>query len=152
MDRVLWNSILIRSTFPDPLDWCGGVLNHFGVALSQLIPNIWRILIGVECLTHTLGVPFRYNDMFYTYYLKEHVTENGRYHLFLRPRREHLITELTTHDKGDWQSSYFFARGDEIFGEAGCGKILYCWSNSSKWGFIFITRLLIGLFIVSSFY
>ena len=83
-------------------------------------------------MAYRLGIYFGVRDLLYTYYLKEHVKEKGRYHLFLRQKREHLMLGLTINDRGDGQKFYFFTMGDMIFGDSGAGRISEHWSLSSE--------------------
>ena len=117
--------------FPIPkLAW--ELLNHFEIAPSQLMPNTWRILLSIEVMAYKLGLYFGIRDLLYSYYLKEHVKEKGRYLLFLRQKREQLVLGLTTNDRGDWQKFYFFVRGEKVFGDSGRGRIPEHWSTSSE--------------------
>ena len=117
--------------FPVPrLAW--EVLDHFGISPSQLMPNAWRVLMAVECMAHRLDMNFSVGDLMYSYYLKEHLTEKGRYLLISRPKMEPLVHGLTTNDRGDWQKYYFFVRGAMVFGLAGPGRIPEHWETSSE--------------------
>ena len=117
--------------FPIPkLGW--ELLNHFEIAPSQLMPNSWRIILSIEVMAYKLGIYYGIRDLLYTYYLKEHVKDKGRYLLFLRQKRDPLVLGLTTNDRGDWQKFYFFMRAEKIFGESGQGRIPEQWSTSSE--------------------
>ena len=123
--------------FPIPrLAW--EVLDHYGIAPSQLMPNAWRVLLSIECLAFEQGVLFEVKDVVYSYYLKEHLTEKGRYTLCLRRKREQIIMGLPTNDRGNWQSDYFFVRNEGIFGSTGMGRVSECWSVFSEYQFFSI--------------
>ena len=96
------------------------------------MPNTWRILLSIEVMAFRLGIYYGIRDLLYTYYLKEHVKEKGRYHLFLHQKREQVVLGLTTNDRGDWQKFYFFVRGEKVFGDSGRGRIPEHWSTSSE--------------------
>ena len=83
-------------------------------------------------MSYKLGIYYGIRDLLYSYYLKEHVKEKERYHLFLRQKRDPLVLGLTTNDRGDWQKYYFFVRAEKIFGESGQGRIPEQWSTSSE--------------------
>ena len=131
MDRILCASIFYRAEVSYSETGLGG-LDHFGIALSQLMPNAWRILLSIECLSFEMGVLFEVKDVLETYYLKEHLKEKWRYTLILRQRKTHLVTGLPTNDRGNWQSYYFFVKGEGIFGSTGVGRILEFWCLSSE--------------------
>ncbi|KAL5839683.1 hypothetical protein ACOSQ4_012291 [Xanthoceras sorbifolium] len=104
------------------------VLDHFELAPGQLMPNSWRILLGLELLCTREGIVFELPDLFYTYSVWEHDTEKGRYNLNLRPNRTHLITELTTNDRL-WKDRYFFARGLLVDWPLGDTVVRATWSK-----------------------
>ena len=55
------------------------VYDHYLIAPSQLMPNTWRILMALEILSVRQGVECEIRDVLYSYYLKEHDTDKGRY-------------------------------------------------------------------------
>ena len=50
------------------------VLSHYEIAPSQLMPNTWRLLISLECLSMKREVEFGLLEL-YSYYLREHEKE-----------------------------------------------------------------------------
>ena len=70
------------------------VLDHFKIVPSQLMLNMWRLLMLLECLSLRYEVEVRLGEVLYSYYLKEHDKENGRYYFTLRRERSHLIACL----------------------------------------------------------
>ena len=72
----------------------------------------------------------------YTYYRKEHLTEKGRYTLYLRRKKEQIVMRLPTNDRGNWQSDYFFVKNEGIFGSTGMGRISEYWSSFSEYQFL----------------
>ena len=63
-----------RLRFPFPR-LCHSILRHWGVAPSQLMPNSWRILLGLEALCWICEVDFGIHEFLYTYFFKEHERE-----------------------------------------------------------------------------
>ena len=55
------------------------LLKYFDIALSQLMPNGWRILLALEILIERRNLNFSFENLFYTYQLKENDTDCGRY-------------------------------------------------------------------------
>ncbi|KAL5861375.1 hypothetical protein ACOSQ4_002671 [Xanthoceras sorbifolium] len=108
----------------------GKVLDHFELALGQLMPNSWRILLRLDLLCTREGIVFELPDLFYTYSMREYDTEKGRYNLNLRVNRKHLITELTTNDRS-WKDMYFFARGLLVKWPIGDSVVRTTWSKAS---------------------
>ena len=88
---------------------------HYEIAPSQFMPNSWRILMSLECLSLRNGVEFILGEVVYTYFLREHDKDKGRYQLDVWHERVHLVTHLRMNDSS-WKQSYFFTRGDMVFG------------------------------------
>ncbi|KAL5783603.1 hypothetical protein ACOSP7_008632 [Xanthoceras sorbifolium] len=109
------------------------VLDHFELAPGQLMPNSWRILLALDLLCTREGIVFELPDLFYSYTVREHDTEKGRYNLNLRPNRTHLITELTTNDRL-WKDRYFFARGLLVDWPLGDTVVRATWSKAVNTG------------------
>ena len=53
------------------------VLNHFEVTASQLMPNVWRLLMLLECLSMQHGVKCDIREVLFSYYLEEHDIDKG---------------------------------------------------------------------------
>lgn len=96
------------------------VLDHYEVAPSQLIPNTWRILMALECLSLQHGFECEVGEVLYSYYLKEHNTKKGRYQLITRVSRVPIITCLRTNNHF-WKDRFFFVRGNLMYGPRGSG-------------------------------
>ncbi|KAL5578058.1 hypothetical protein UlMin_019757 [Ulmus minor] len=107
------------------------VLSHFQIAPSQLMPNSWRVLMTLECISMRHGIEFGLGEILYTYYLREHDREKGRYNFSVRPDRVQLVNHLKTNDRG-WKRLYFFARGELLFGPSGPGDIPSFWKASDN--------------------
>ena len=52
------------------------------------------------------GIEFGLGEMLYTYFLREHDREKGRYNFYVLPDRVQLVNHLKTNDRG-WKQSYF---------------------------------------------
>lgn len=110
-------------------------LSHFGVAPSQLMPNAWRILMSLECISMRTGIEYGLSELLYTYFLREHDREKGRYNLYVRPDRDQLVCCLRTNDR-KWKRSYFFARGDLVFGPSGHGDVPSFWMATGEYFYL----------------
>ena len=87
---------------------------YFGISPSQVLPNVWRTLLAV-----------------FSYFLKEHDYEKGRYTLYRRRGRENLIVELSMSDKM-WKNDYFFISDDCLENREGEPQIPYAWQKVGK--------------------
>ena len=67
----------------------------------------------------------------FSYYLKEHDTDKGRYQLIARVGRMPIITCLRTNDC-NWKDIYFFVRGELVYGLRGLGDAPGPWKATSK--------------------
>ncbi|KAK3230317.1 hypothetical protein Dsin_002198 [Dipteronia sinensis] len=86
------------------------LLNFFESAPGQLMPNGWRILLSLEVLIRREKLDFSFENFMYSYHLKEHDTDCGRYLNAAKQHRGYLISELTIRDP-DWKPRFFFAQG-----------------------------------------
>ena len=74
------------------------VCDHYEIAPSQLMSNAWRILLALECVSMWHGVKYKIGDVFFSYYLKKHDINKGRYQLITRASQVPIITCLRTND------------------------------------------------------
>ena len=68
------------------------VLNHYEIAPSQLMPNKWRILLALKCLSVQCGIEYEIGKVLHSYYLKEHDTDKGRYQLIVHKDCVPIVT------------------------------------------------------------
>ena len=76
------------------------VCDHYEIAPSQLMPNAWRVLMSLESLGSRHGVDCELGEVLFSYYLKEHDVDKGRYKLIARVGRAPIVTCLRTNDRG----------------------------------------------------
>ena len=112
--------------------------NHYEIALSQLMPNAWRVLISLESLSIHHGADCEL-EMLFSYYLKEHNTDKGHFKLITRIGRAPIVTCLCTNDRG-WKDRFLFVRGDLVWGPRGPGGVSGHWKATSK-EFVFLVPL-----------
>lgn len=107
-ERVDWNVLgyinMYEHTFIDGLRFpiprlAQEVMDHYLIALTHFISYICRLLLSLECLCMQLIIEFDVKVLLYSYYLKEHDKEQGRYMMMLRHDRQHLVTRLRSFDK-----------------------------------------------------
>ena len=55
------------------------VLDHFEIAPSQLMPNFWRLLLSLECLSMRHDIEFILREVLFSYYFKEHDKEKSHF-------------------------------------------------------------------------
>ena len=60
------------------------VCDHYEIAPSLLMLNAWRILMALESLSIQHGVEYEVGEVLFSYNLKEHDTDKGRYQLIAR--------------------------------------------------------------------
>ena len=56
------------------------VPDHFEITPNQLMLNVWRLLMALECLSMKSKVDFGLGEILYSYYLKDYDKEKGRYY------------------------------------------------------------------------
>ena len=91
------------------------VLDYYGVAPSQLMPNAWRSLLGIEVIVRVKGKRVDLVDFKSSYYLKQHDADKGRFLFTLRANKKAWVTELVPSNKRGWRKKYCFVKGD-LFG------------------------------------
>ncbi|KAL5580186.1 hypothetical protein UlMin_012628 [Ulmus minor] len=107
------------------------VCDHYEIAPSQLMPNAWRVLMSLESLSIRNGVDCELGEVLFSYYLKEHDKDKGRFKLIVRVGRAPIITCLRTNDRG-WKDRFIFVRGDLVWGPRGPGGVSGHWKATSR--------------------
>ena len=107
------------------------VCDHYEIAPSQLMPNAWRVLMSLESLGSRHGVDCELGEVLFSYYLKEHDVDKGRYKLIARVGRAPIVTCLRTNDCG-WKDRYLFVKGDLVWGPHRPGGVPGHWKSTSK--------------------
>ncbi|KAL5574014.1 hypothetical protein UlMin_023611 [Ulmus minor] len=91
------------------------VCDHYEISPSQLMPNAWRVLMSLESISIRHGVECEIGEVLFSYYLKEHDKDKGRYKMIARVGRAPIITCLRTNDRG-WKDRFLFVRGELVWG------------------------------------
>ena len=107
------------------------VCDHYEITPSQLMPNAWRVLMSLESLSRRNSVDCELREVLFSYYLKEHDVDKGRYKLIARVGRAPIVTCLRTND-GGWKDRYLFVRCDLVWGPRGPGGASGHWKSTSK--------------------
>ncbi|KAM6565968.1 hypothetical protein CsatA_025096 [Cannabis sativa] len=106
------------------------VLDYYEVAPSQLMPNAWRLLLGIEVIVRVKGKRVDLVDFQSSYYLKQHDTDKGRFLFTLRANKKAWVTELVPSNKRGWRKKYCFVKGD-LFGTSDY-EVPTSWRTLSK--------------------
>ena len=89
------------------------LLDHFGIALGQLMPNSWRIMVNcMEIWLATNGDMIKVGELIYLYRLKLS-KEYGYYELVPWERRTRIVRGLLLSFRY-WKSRFFFISGDDF--------------------------------------
>ena len=123
------------------------VCDHYEIAPSQLMPNAWRVLMSLESLGSRHGVDCELGEVLYSYYLKEHDVDKGRYKLIARVGRAPIVTCLRTNDRG-WKDRYLYVRGDLVWGPRGSAGVPGHWKSTSKEFFVVVVQCRLTLILV----
>ncbi|KAK4838711.1 hypothetical protein QYF36_015845 [Acer negundo] len=91
------------------------MLVYYELAPGQLMPNTWRIMLGLGILCERNGVQFGLGCLLHNYYLKEHLTDTGHYSLVPRNKKKEHIIDTKTNDR-NWKDTFFFMRGPPVDG------------------------------------
>ncbi|KAL5565741.1 hypothetical protein UlMin_028905 [Ulmus minor] len=106
------------------------VCDHYEISPSQLMPNAWRVLMSLESISIRHGVECEIGEVLFSYYLKEHDKDKGRYKMITRVGRAPIITCLRTNDRG-WKDRFLFVRGELVWGPSGPGGASHHWRATS---------------------
>ena len=89
------------------------LLDHFGVALGQFMPNSWRIVVNcMEIWLAAIGDMIRVAELVYMYRLKGS-KEYGYYELVPWERKTRIVKGLPSSFRY-WKSRFFFVSGDDF--------------------------------------
>lgn len=72
----------------------------------------------LESLNVRHGVECKIGEVLFSYYLKEHDTDKGRYQLIARVGCVPIVTCLQTNDR-IWKDRFLFVRGELVWGPRG---------------------------------
>ncbi|CAH9120093.1 unnamed protein product [Cuscuta europaea] len=82
------------------------------VSPSQIMPQVWRVLRGLEVLSEKHSIPFTFEDLGFTYDLRS--SGAGRFTLAVKDAREALILRADKANDRGWMSLFFFVQKDSL--------------------------------------
>ncbi|CAH9082811.1 unnamed protein product [Cuscuta europaea] len=85
------------------------------VSPSQVMPQVWRVLRGLEVLSEKHSIPFSFEDLGFTYDLRS--SGAGRFTLAVKDAREALILRADKANDRGWMSQFFFVQKDSLGSE-----------------------------------
>ncbi|CAH9061791.1 unnamed protein product, partial [Cuscuta europaea] len=85
------------------------------VSPSQVMPQVWRVLRGLEVLSEKHSIPFSFEDLGFTYDLRS--SGAGRFTLAVKDAREALILRADKANDRGWMSQFFFVQKDSLSSE-----------------------------------
>ena len=89
------------------------LLDHFGIARGQLIPNSWRIMVNcMEIWLAAIGDMIKVGELVYMYHLKES-KEYGYYELMHWGRKTRIVKGLPSSFRY-WKSRFFIVSVDDF--------------------------------------
>ena len=89
------------------------LLDHFGIAPGQLMPNSWRIVVNcMEIWLAAVGDMIKVGELIHMYRLKES-KEYGYYELVPWGRKTRIVKGLPSSFRY-WKSRFFFVSGDDF--------------------------------------
>ena len=91
--------------------------------------------MALESLSVRHGVECKIREVLFSYYLKEHATNKGRYQLIARVGHVPNVIGLRTNDR-NWKDMFLFVKGDLVWGSRGPGDVFGHWKTTSKKYFV----------------
>ncbi|GMN70115.1 hypothetical protein TIFTF001_039159 [Ficus carica] len=86
-------------------------MNHYQLAIPQLMPNGMRVFLGLIVLTDEASIELTVDDIPAIYYPQENFKDHGRYSMYLR-RKKQVVGEMKNADRY-LQDRYFFMQVNE---------------------------------------
>ncbi|GMN21858.1 hypothetical protein TIFTF001_045565 [Ficus carica] len=86
-------------------------MNHYQLAIPQLMPNRMRVFLGLIVLADEAGVELTVVDILAICYPQENSKDHGRYSMYPR-RKKQVLGEMKNADRY-WQDRYFFMHVNE---------------------------------------
>lgn len=109
-DWVYFYTFIFKFSFKFPITkFVKEIIIYYNLAPTQLMPNAWRILLGIEVLAERLGIEFLMSEFINCYSLVENNDDLSRY-LFRSQHKYSIINDSSTINKL-WKSKYIFVRG-----------------------------------------
>ncbi|XP_057790296.1 uncharacterized protein LOC131007153 [Salvia miltiorrhiza] len=88
-------------------------LHYYHISPGQLMPNVWRVLMGMQAFGELKGFEVDLEDVLATYTVQENNMERGRYQLSRGKKLPELVCGVT--DSGlAWKQKYFFMNYDAL--------------------------------------
>ncbi|GMN48321.1 hypothetical protein TIFTF001_017501 [Ficus carica] len=81
-------------------------MNHYNLAIPQLMPNGMRVFLGLIVLSEEANIDLLVDDVLAIYYPQENSKDHGRYSMY--PRRKKQVVGETKNADRYWQDRYFF--------------------------------------------
>ena len=88
---------------------------YFEIAPGQLMPQFWRVLHVLECLTHGWESAFGVADLLTAYTIKS--DGHHRYYPFSKTRGDKVLVLKTQVNDRHWKSRYVFVRTSSLQSE-----------------------------------
>ncbi|XP_057772811.1 uncharacterized protein LOC130992262 isoform X2 [Salvia miltiorrhiza] len=105
-------------------------LHYYHISPGQLMPNVWRVLMGMQAFGELKGFEVDLEDVLSTYTVQENNTERGRYQLSRGKKLPELVCGVT--DSGSaWKHKYFFMNYDAL-GDLTGYDIPSAWCNARR--------------------
>ena len=74
--------LMLKDEMRFPIPWLiRDLCDNYEIAPTQLMLNVWRVLMSLESLSVRHGVECEIGDILYSYYLKKHDTDKGKFKL-----------------------------------------------------------------------
>ncbi len=87
--------------------------------------------MSLESFSVRHGVDYELGEVLFSYYLKKHDKDKGRFKLIARVGRVPIVTCLRTNDR-EWKDRFIFVREDLVWGPHGPGGVSSHWKATSK--------------------
>ncbi|EXC34952.1 hypothetical protein L484_014676 [Morus notabilis] len=86
------------------------VLENYHITIGQLMPNSWRVILGLVDLAEKFDVYLHDKAFLYLFYMKQNPDSSSRY-MFV-PRKKHVIAfEKVKSVDREWNGRYAMVHG-----------------------------------------
>ena len=151
--KVVLYEVAFRLGLRIPLSpFVRGVLEVYGLAPGQLVPNAWRILLGLEKLGQLKDIDVSTEVLHCAYRPKGSPKEDkGRVMFATRTGGDQLVILKQKSEDSSWKGRYFLVDRSLVFGPTHAGTACSSWKHYGKFLSSSLYYLLIDMTLTSRF-
>ena len=108
------------------------VLSYLQVAPGQLMPNAWRVILGMQVLSEVMNVQMSVDTFCHFYTVKKVSSDKGRVQTNSRPGVDSSVCIGNASDKSTWKERYFLVSSEHVFEPTDLARVPISWKPFGK--------------------